>query len=267
MKLRKRSERVEKGAPKWMVTFSDMMTLILVFFILLFSMSQIDLVKFKAVAESFKSRAIFDFYPSVVEFENPSEEKNQPLEQKDKSDFESPDSNSIQQAQQGSTDNDESLDQLVQEVQTFLEENKLQNVISANRTERGVVLSLQEQVLFESAQAEIIQEGKPFLNKVGTLLKNIPNHVKVEGHTDNRPISTFRYPSNWELSSARASSVLRFLTTSQNLDGSRFAAVGYGDTRPIAPNDSESNWKKNRRVEIVILNPNYDNSSKPSTES
>ncbi len=86
----------------------------------------------------------------------------------------------------------------------------------------------------------------------------MPNHVKVEGHTDNRPIATYQYPSNWELSGARAGSVIRFLTSkNDNIDPIRLSAAGFAATRPIAPNDSEENWEKNRRVEIVILTPDF----------
>jgi chemotaxis protein MotB len=82
--------------------------------------------------------------------------------------------------------------------------------------------------------------------------------VKVEGHTDNRPIGTYRFPSNWELSSARASSVIRYIIQTENLDPKRFIAVGYGDTRPIAPNDTRENLQKNRRVEVIITDPAYE---------
>ncbi|SEA47764.1 chemotaxis protein MotB [Thalassobacillus cyri] len=251
-------KREEKGAPRWMVTYSDLMTLILVFFILLFSMSQIDLVKFEAISESFRNRMIFDFYPSPVEMDNPTE-KTDPEENGEQSnEFENP-TNEVNTTEHDAEDDhsqkEHELDQLVEEVDTFLDNNQLNDVISANRTDRGVVLVLQEQLLFESAEAEVLESGKPFLSKVGTLLKNIPNDITVEGHTDDRPISTFRYPSNWELSGARASSVIRYIIGETSLERERFSAVAYGDTRPAAPNDSPENWGKNRRVEIVILDP------------
>src|SRR5690606_8321240 len=112
---------------------------------------------------------------------------------------------------------------------------------------------LQERILFDSGQAELKPDGLPFLDKISLLLSKIPNYVRVEGHTDNRPISTVQYPSNWELSGARASSVIRHILDSGEFNPSRFIAAGYGDTRPIVPNTSSENWQKNRRVEIVIL--------------
>ncbi|MFD2681616.1 flagellar motor protein MotS [Bacillus seohaeanensis] len=246
MRRKPRQPEKSSGAPKWMVTFSDLVTLVLVFFILLFSMSQIDLEKFKTVAKSFESREILEFYPSVIPMENPSGEPN------------SIENNDAGNSQTTDRMDSKSLDELLNEIQTYLKENKLGNVIVATRTERGVVLVLQEQVLFHSGQASIIGSAYPFLDQVGDMLTEIPNLVKVEGHTDNRPIATSRYPSNWELSSSRASSVIRYLTNNHNLDSKRFIAVGYGDTRPIAPNNSAENLQKNRRVEIIISDPAYE---------
>lgn len=244
MKFKRRPQKPPKGAPKWMVTFSDLVTLVLVFFILLFSMSQIDMIKFKQIAESFRDNQILDYYPSIIPMENPAEiEQMDPEEQDDL----------------GSADRyeEQSLQNLLSEIQEYLAENGMEDIILANRTERGVVLVLEEQVLFESGEAEIIGGSNAFLDKVGSLLKNIPNLVKVEGHTDDRPITTYRYPSNWELSAARSSSVIRYLVDHFDLDRTRFIAVGYGETRPIVPNTGPDNWEKNRRVEIVISDPKY----------
>ncbi|WP_198510241.1 flagellar motor protein MotS [Bacillus solitudinis] len=244
--MQRRRQPEEKGAPKWMVTFADLVTLILVFFILLFSMSVVDAQKFRAIADSFQQRNIFEFMPSVVEFENPTEEKGE--EQKDpfkEGDFEE------------NENVDVNMDNLLEEVQEFLEVNEMKELVSATRDDRGVVLVLQERTLFETAESELIQSAEPFLEKVGTLLAAIPNMVKVEGHTDSRPISNFRYPSNWELSGARASSVIRYLVENNNLEASRFVATGYGDTRPVVPNTTVENLKINRRVVIVISDPTY----------
>ncbi|RNA70664.1 flagellar motor protein MotS [Alteribacter keqinensis] len=250
--MRRRKQNSSKGAPKWMVTFSDLMTLILVFFILLFSMSVVDSQKFQALAESFQDRAIFDNFPSLIPADHPSEEKEvkaDPFEMEE---------DSFETLLDLEEEENEELDKLLQEVNEYLEEYELKEEISASRDERGVVLVLQEQTLFRSAQADVLEGARPFLDKVGTLLNEIPNIVKVEGHTDSRPISTTVYPSNWELSGARASSVIRHLIDENSLDPERFMAVGYGDTRPVAPNSTEENLRQNRRVVIVISDPEYD---------
>ncbi|WP_096189760.1 flagellar motor protein MotS [Evansella halocellulosilytica] len=250
---KRRQERTDKGAPKWMVTFSDMMTLILVFFILLFSMSVVDANKFRAIAESFQERAMFEFYPSLIPFDNPAEDsdvKDDPFEE----DVDPYDSHLELEEEEL----DEQLDHLLAEVIEYLEANELTELITATRDDRGVVLVLQEQTLFQTASADIIPDAEPFLEKVGTLLETIPNLVKVEGHTDSRPINTVQYPSNWELSGARASSVIRHLIAEHELDPQRFMSVGYGDTRPVAPNTTDDNLRQNRRVVVVISDPSYE---------
>ena len=257
MKRREIKKRKNNGAPKWMVTYSDMVTLILVFFILLFSMSQIDLVKFEAIAESFQNRMILDFYPSAIPAENPTEHTSIEERGENTNEFETPtqlrDNTDRDETTENDENNKDSLSTLLEEIEAYLDENNLNNVITANRTEQGVVLVLQESILFDSAEAEILTSGMPFLDRIASLLHDIPNSVKVEGHTDSRPISNFRYPSNWELSGARASSVIRYLIEENEFDESRFTSAGYADTRPAVPNDSPQNWSQNRRVEIVIM--------------
>lgn len=245
MKLRRRAAEPRRGAPGWMVTFSDLVTLILVFFILLFSMSQIDMIKFKAITESFREQ-VFDFYPSVIPLENPPSGLDVDIPEKDK-----------EQGMDEQKTAEESLQNLLIEVQSFLTKNGLDDVIIANRTERGVVLVLPEQVLFDPGEAILLGDSYEFLDKVGELLGKIPNLVKVEGHTDDIPMSSYRYPSNWELSAARSSSVIRYLSENHQLDSNRFIAVGYADTRPVVSNSDTENRKKNRRVEIIISDPKY----------
>ncbi len=224
MSLRRKKDRGKKGAPSWMVTYADLMTLILVFFILLFSMSQIDLIKFQAVAKSFNSDSIFEDNSSVL----------------------------LEQDYAEATIDDVQLDEILTEIRAYLAEHGLETTVTAQRNKRGVVLVLQEKVLFKTGEAEIIDMAKPFLSEIAHLLSTLSNQVKVEGHTDGRPIHTYRYPSNWELSGARASSVIRYFTDHHGIDAARFTAIGYGDTRPLAANNNSDNWQKNRRVEIVI---------------
>ncbi|MUV39294.1 putative 24.6 kDa protein in ccpA 3'region [Lentibacillus sp. JNUCC-1] len=252
MKRRNLKKRNDKGAPKWMVTYSDMVTLILVFFILLFSMSQIDLVKFEAISESFKNRMVLDFFPSAVPLDHPTESPSHLEKGKTLNEFKDP-SDAKKFFEEDHKTEEDKLNALMEEVEEYLDANELNNVISANRTERGVVLVLQEMILFDPGEAIVLPSGEPFLNKIGVLLNKVPNVVKVEGHTDTRPMSSFRYPSNWELSGARASSVIRYLVNEFQFDPARFSLAGYGETRPLVPNDTEENMKQNRRVEIVIM--------------
>jgi len=252
MKRKRRPKN--NGAPKWMVTYSDMITLVLVFFILLFSMSQIDTLKFEQVTESFQSRAILDFLPSAIELE-----ENPPSSGNDGDGFgESEDAYDLHESHV--TDyldewekKEDALSKLMDNIEVFLEEEGLTDDVTANRTEEGVVLVLQETILYDRGEAELLEPGQAFLDEIGGLLESVPNNVRIEGHTDTRPISNYRYPSNWELSGARASSVIRYLLDEFDISEDRFSLIGYGEMKPVAKNNNEKNMAKNRRVEIIIL--------------
>jgi|SRR5690625_3437760 len=269
MKRRRRNQN-RKGAPKWMVTYSDMVTLVLVFFILLFSMSQIDLVKFESITKSFQSRGVLDFLPSAVPsedipggdgigdgFGSEDDEEDEDTGEDEEQEVDVDVDGLIDQLEEWEKKAD-ALARLMENVETFLETEELGDVISAKRTEEGVILVLQDSILFDSAEAQILEAGQPFLDEVGELLKGITNNIRVEGHTDNRPISTFRYPSNWELSGARAGSVVRYFIEEHDIDEARFLIAGHGDTRPVVKNETPEDWNKNRRVEIVILDTDHE---------
>jgi chemotaxis protein MotB len=120
-------------------------------------------------------------------------------------------------------------------------------------TDRGLVIHIMEGALFEDGQADLTASARDVLRVVGADIKKTENHIRVEGHTDPRPISTPRFPSNWELSTARATSVLRYMVDSVGLAPERVSALGFGEFRPLSPNDSPEGMAKNRRVDIVVL--------------
>ncbi|RDW21530.1 flagellar motor protein MotS [Oceanobacillus chungangensis] len=253
MKRRQIRKSTNNGSPKWMVTYSDMITLILVFFILLFSMSQVDQTKLDAVSESFQNRMIFDFLPSIVPSEYPTDQTSVEENGEKLNEHEDPINLDLEQDIEEPEVEEDSLTALVGNVEAYLNQHDLNGLITANRTERGVELVLQDSIFFNPGEANILEEGTPFLQRIGTLLSQIPNKVKVEGHTDSRPMNSFRYPSNWELSGARASSVVRYFIQSYDIEESRFSIAGYGELRPVTANDTPDNMAKNRRVEIIIL--------------
>lgn len=130
----------------------------------------------------------------------------------------------------------------------------LLDVIGFRREERGLIVTIvTDQVLFEPGRAEVQPRGLQILEVVADALVGIPNQVSIEGHTDARPISTTRYPSNWELSTARATSVLRYLVEERGFDATRLSAAGYAATRPVDAGAGEEALARNRRVEIVVL--------------
>jgi chemotaxis protein MotB len=135
----------------------------------------------------------------------------------------------------------------------FMKTLKLDPGIQARFSAEGLNLSLENSLLFEPGKARINPRGIAVLGKIAARLKTLPNRVRVEGHTDDAPIATELYPSNWELSVARAVNVLKYLINAGPISSARMSAVGYGDSRPLYSNSSRQSRAKNRRVEIILV--------------
>lgn len=233
------------GSPSWMTTYSDLMSLLLTFFILLYSMSNIDAEKFKNIAYSLQialsgggSEYIFDqdglddsvLPPTSEEGEDIIDDEpilNEPI---------SP-----------------AIVEMYNKVSEYLVENNLGADVSVRMQSEGVFVEIKDAILFEPGSAELKESGIELLDKLEGLLKDFDNKIVVEGHTDNVPSRTYLYPTNWELSTARAVSVLRYLTEQKGIDPKRLSARGYGEYSPIAPNDTPENRTKNRRVNLLIV--------------
>jgi len=119
--------------------------------------------------------------------------------------------------------------------------------------ERGLVVHVTESALFDQGSAEFQERARPPLDLVARALGELATNLRIEGHTDSRPISTARFPSNWELSTARAATVVRYLIDRHQWPPDRISALGYAEFRPLAPNDTPENMAKNRRVDVVVL--------------
>jgi chemotaxis protein MotB len=134
---------------------------------------------------------------------------------------------------------------------------KLADYITVSSQERGLVISLKDTLLFASGSDQLNPEARKIIKQLGNSLLAIPNHIRVEGHTDNLPIKNARIPSNWELSTLRATTVLHVLQGEVGIPPERLSVSGYGEYRPLASNDTPENRAKNRRVDIVILKQKY----------
>ncbi len=235
----KRSAKSKKdNAERWLLTYSDMITLLLIFFIVLYTMSKIDVQKFRILSNSLNKALgaggmILDAPgPSLV--------------------------NGLSQQEPIHTSTEAAkLEKLKQQLQEYITKAKLDKQVSVSTEERGVVLSFQEQVLFQLGSAELTPSAREIIDKIGPILETVPNYMRVEGHTDNLPINTRQYPSNWELSAARATHVLKELLNGFNILPQRLSATAYGEFRPRAPNTTDANRQINRRVNIVILRDMY----------
>ncbi|MFQ5780479.1 MAG: flagellar motor protein MotB [Nitrospiria bacterium] len=135
----------------------------------------------------------------------------------------------------------------------LIQEANLEEEVRLSSEGPDLVINLSEKVLFPSGSADLYPDAVPLLGKVAGLIQGSPFPIRVEGHTDDQPIATDRFPSNWELSAARAVAVLRYLIEKQEIPKDRLSAVGLGAHRPLVPNDTPENRGKNRRVNIVLV--------------
>lgn len=226
-------------APFWMTTYGDIMTLLVTFFVLLISMSEVKMKKFKDAISNFQRQpGVFSGSESVVP-----------------ADYSSASTRARQRAEQ--------YEQFLDEI----EARDLSDKIQADLTEEGIHVVIADSLMFRTGEARLLEPSRMVLRELADLLSKDVASVVVEGHTDDRPIDTERYPSNWELSTARAASSVRFLQeNAPDYDSSRFRATGYGSTRPRASNETKEGRAQNRRVEIMFNWRSWNNNQTTSTQ-
>jgi len=231
---------IKMGAPEYMNTYGDMMTLLLCFFVLLFAMSNVDAKKFEALVVSFSgSLGVLDGGNTLQDkhsIEKGSIMDSSTQSKKESNQFEDAKEKMQQQLQEEARQKQENADfeKLKGQIENYLKENKLEKQVS---------------VAIKPASYTILKYIGGVLNTSNFKEK----YITVEGHTDNMPISNSTFASNWELSGGRASNVVKYLVENQNIDPRRLSAAGYSEYHPVAKNDTDSGRAKNRRVDIVIL--------------
>ena len=224
----KKCEETPKGAPLWMVTYGDLMSLLLTFFVLIVSFSSMQESKFMQALGSLKgalgvmTRLESAVTKTYIVFPKLTKKEFIKVSMKAK------------------------------ELEAALQKGELDKKVEMNMKENGILIRLDAPVLFDLGKAELKSGIYPILDKIVELTQGWPNSIRIEGHTDNIPINTVQFPSNWELSSSRAISVLRYFVR-RGVPANRLAAVGYGKYHPLLPNTTLENKAKNRRVEIYIL--------------
>lgn len=229
MSKRKKPEKKEISQ-EWLTTYSDMMTLVLTFFVLLYSYSLVDIEKFKEVATSMNTA--FGGGAGIFELNKPSGDvpivgDDIPKSQDDKGMYET--------------------------VLDFVNKNELSEYVKIREDKRGVIMEFNNSILFDTGKTDLKPDSIPIMDKVSLLLDELKNNVIVEGHTDNVPIHYADFPSNWELSANRATTVLRYLVEKKGVSPERLTAVACGEFSPIASNDTPEGRAQNRRVNILIV--------------
>jgi chemotaxis protein MotB len=149
------------------------------------------------------------------------------------------------------------MEALKAELDAKLKKENLTASVKTSIDERGLVISLNNAIFFDSGSAELKKDYENTLLEIGSMISVMNNFIRVEGHTDNVPMNSSLYRSNWDLSAARAANVVRLLTSGTSIPPERMIAVGYGEYRPIADNSTEDGRAKNRRIDIIVLNEKY----------
>ncbi len=221
--------------PGWMVTYADLMTLLLVFFILLFSISSLNTKRFKdaitsiqmSLGEANPAIAIQELTGEVGLFDKKSR---------------------LEDLIESKSRNSEVLNKII----NFIEHKKLGEHIDAYFFQGKIIIQVRGRMLFKSGSASLNEKGKPVLDEIINIVSDFSEYnINIKGHTDNVPISTRDFASNWELSAIRATTVLRYLIKGKIIPA-RLTATGFADLLPLAPNNSSENRALNRRVEFVL---------------
>ena len=225
---RKKKSVVGEKRSGWIMTYADMMSLLLTFFVLIVSFSSLQQSKFKQAAQSLQTAfGVMPHHETSINFENPV----MPRQEYDSEDSE--------------------IYFEVRQMEELIQRQGLDRDMEVEVQDNGILFRIDAPFLFASGDADLRGESRETLSRLVDFLDQFPHQVRIEGHTDSVPIRSERFPSNWELSAARAVTVARYFQ-SLGMPPERIAATGYGEYQPIADNGTENGRKLNRRVEIFL---------------
>ncbi|MNX74372.1 Motility protein B [compost metagenome] len=230
------------SSERWLLTYADLITLLLVFFVVLYALSQVDLAKYEKLKESLSKS--MGASSALIDLKGAGHRENTLL---DGGKGVLPHEEVIVMPEQLE------LERLSKDVEQMAAEAGLAEELETTLTPEGLVVSISNAGFFMSGDAGLRPKAVPTLDRIARMLKTSGHTLRIEGHTDNTPISTARYPSNWELSAVRATNLVRFLIERHSYDPRRLSAAGYGEYYPKVPNDTEAHRAQNRRVDIVVL--------------
>lgn len=288
----------EKGLPAWMATFSDLMALLMCFFVLLLSFSEMDALKFKRLAGSLRNafgvqaELQFNDVPkgtSIIAQEfSPGRPEPTPLnvirqdtvdDLRDSLEVLCQDTTLMQEEAEGESglqsrqvrvsdaEAQRQVEEQAERIAEALPDVIADGMLDIETINQTIIIRVREQS-FGAGTDFVADEYLPILDRVRDLLVTVPGTLSIEGHTDNIPIATARFRSNWLLSSARALSVAEYLWAAPEMSEDRFTIVGHGSTKPIASNDTPEGRATNRRVEIIVRqdNPDFEGEVTPEDE-
>lgn len=254
---RRHEDHEEHASEAWLIALADMMTLLMVTFLMMFAISSLDLKKFQTFKEAF-AEGTGTVLPQLPGEGVPTEGEvsDKPLAPKDGDP--KPQASAWAASVGGPSKpvlDRAKLEELRKELVAKVAKSGLADRVQIASDPRGLVLYVTDGVLFNTAEARLTPKGLLLLDGLGPVFRSMGNALVIEGHTDNRPIDTAAFPSNWELSTARATAVLRNLIEKEHVVKERLTAAGYADTKPRSKGTSDAALAENRRVEIVVTAP------------
>ena len=230
----------------WLLPYSDLLTLLLALFIVLFAISSVDAQKFSELSRAF-NRALEG---GTGAFENPSPLPEGVMIETDPEKFDGKD----KEVKEETSTEIEELKIVQQRIDIYIQDSQLKSKLHTALTDEGLLLTIRDNVLFDSGIAVVRAEDKKIAQEISDLLvMDPPRNIIISGHTDNVPISNSEFESNWELSVMRAVNFMKLMQDNNKLNPEWFSAKGFGEFKPVSPNDTESGREKNRRVEILIM--------------
>lgn len=251
---------------RWMITYADLITLLLIFFVIMYAMSNLDSGKYDVVTQSLQNT--FNASDSVLELgEGLGEKPGQTITETPPSEVQGEgtpsdsgtatpedDDKPLTEREEQFRSQEQELQNLFNVITQYIEDNKLENQIFVADKPQGLSITLSDRFLFDQGQAALKDGAAPTLSKLASLFRDLNTVVSIEGHTDNVPVgANSAYTDNWQLSGERALSVLRFFLDTEQLNPDGFQYAGYADTRPTGDNTTPTGRQKNRRVEITVL--------------
>ena len=257
-----------------MITYADLITLLLIFFVVMYAMSRLDVNKYEVVTASlqhtFKSGdSVLELGSGITGSADRYNHKNPPTaaentenpgqgndgEQESTSSAAEPETQApLTERELAFRQQEQELASLMGRIESYIQDNQLEEQIKVTDLPKGISITLSDQFLFDTGKAELKTGSEKTLSRLASLFKDLNTIISIEGHTDDQPIKySAAFKDNWELSGARALSVLRFFLDKEQLDPQDFQYAGYADTRPAADNDTSQGRQKNRRVEITVL--------------
>ncbi|HWJ79160.1 MAG TPA: flagellar motor protein MotB [Niallia sp.] len=255
-KRKKKQHHDEHMDESWLLPYSDLMTLLLALFIVLYGMSSLDAEKFSKIRDAFNQEfqsgsGIFDYpspAPTTKENDNLDTEKYNKIEQEESESVSKEKLLELQKEQ-----DQQELASIQEKVNSYIEKNQLGDKLETELSEEGLHVSIRDNILFASGNADVRKQDKKVVKEISKLLVMDPaRSVIISGHTDNIPIHNSNYSSNWELSVTRALNFMKLLLENKDLDPKVFSAKGFGEYQPIASNKTAEGREKNRRVDILI---------------